>query len=87
MYWDSFGATAAESVLRQAARQGQEICLFFIAFRPALAPTLRIPAAISREVKREGGRAADYSPPSKADFKKRGANPHSPIRLHGLVFN
>jgi len=29
---------------------------------------------------------ADHSPPSSAEIKKRGAIPHSPMRLHGVVF-
>jgi hypothetical protein len=58
--------------------------------RPALgstqSPIKWVPGALSPRIKRPG-READHSPPDSADVKKNvDLYIHSPIRLHGVVF-
>jgi hypothetical protein len=71
------------------SRQGQEIYLYPIAFRPALEPTQHsytkitggsFPGDISAR------READHSPPSAKRYNGGAVSPLS-VRLHGVVLN
>jgi hypothetical protein len=54
---------------------------------PTLIPINIVPGAVSSEVKRTG-REAYHSPPSSTEIKNAWEMYlHSPMRLHGVVFN
>jgi hypothetical protein len=71
-------------------KQGLEISLFSIEFRPALGPTRSpiqwVPGDCFPGVKRPR-READHSPPFNAKVKNGGIIFHSLVSLHGVVIN
>jgi hypothetical protein len=65
--------------------------LFFTSSRPTLGstqpPIQRVPGALSLAMK-QPGHEADHSPPASAEVKENvDLYIHSPICLHGIVFN
>jgi hypothetical protein len=76
---------------RNSSPGGVKNFLFYTSSRPALGsthpPIQWVPGTLSPGINLPG-READQSPPTSAEVKKNvDLYMHSPIRLHGVVFN
>jgi hypothetical protein len=88
-YWERSRAGRPRD--RSSSPYRGEIFLFSASSRPVLEPD-QLPMQQEREalslVVKWPGREADHSPPSSAEVKKYvGLYIHSPILLHGVMFN